>query len=151
MKYIIDGYNLIGKLRSISLSDLQKEEKCITYLQNLPSKTKDRFHCVFDGKSKYSDYKSVQNYASIKVVYTDPDQCADSYIINYCERKKNRSGIIGVSSDHDILNKLRKLNVKTLTCHEFINYFTAFQKNGLINKDLYTDEEDIDFWLNRFS
>ena len=151
MKYIIDGYNLIGKLNSISLSDSQKEDKCISYLQNLPSKTQDRFYCVFDGKSKYSDYKSVQTYASITVIYTDPAQSADSYIINYCDSKKNRSGIIGVSSDNDILYNLRKLKVKTLTCHEFINYFSTYQKSGNDKTDLFSDDEDIDFWLKRFS
>jgi predicted RNA-binding protein with PIN domain len=151
MNYIIDGYNLIGKLNSISLSDKQKEDKCISYLQNLPTKPKDRFLCVFDGKCKYSEYKSVHDYAFITVVFTDPEQTADSYIINYCAQKKDKSNIIGVSSDNEILYRLRKLRIKTFSCLEFVSYFNSFQTNNYENHESYLNDKDLDFWLNEFT
>ena len=151
MKYIVDGYNLIGKLSFISLSDTQKEDKCISFLQNLSSLPKDRFLCVFDGKSKYSDYKSVQEYGVVRVVFTDPEQSADSYIINYCSQKKNKSNIIGVTSDNEILYRLRKARVKTLTIFEFVNWFNSCQNSEPDQENFLLKDDDLDFWLKEFS
>jgi len=148
MKYIIDAYNLIGKLSVISLSDTKKEDKLISFLKNLPSKPHDRFVCVFDGKSKSSLCMSVSDFFNIKMIFTDPEQSADSYIIDYCVKKKNKSGFIVVSSDNEIVNRVRKLRIKTFSCQEFLNYFKSFD-GGKNEKDVFYN--DINFWLNTFN
>ena len=149
MKYIIDAYNLIGKLSSICLSHADKEDKLVSFLEKLPSKKHDSFMCVFDGKCKYSNHMSVYSRYRVKSVFTDPEQCADSYIVNYCMRKNNKTGFIVVSSDNEILSTLKKARVKTLSCSEFLNYFNSYKQNHCDEKNVYLD--DTDFWLNQFN
>lgn len=51
MTYIVDGYNVIGKLRKIDLGDRQKEDRLISTLENCEHFKKNRIALIFDSKA----------------------------------------------------------------------------------------------------
>ena len=149
MKFIIDGYNLIGCLDSISFSDSKKEDLLIRFLQQLPLQFNDKLMCVFDGKGKYHSYVSVHEYSNMKVIFTDPDESADTYIINYCGRKKNKTGISVVTNDRDIIYKVAKMRFKTMSCKDFVLHFEP--SNKITNTHSDTEDFDVDYWMSKFN
>jgi len=108
MNYIIDAYNLIGKLQSISLSDPNKEEKLIAKINQLEKNKNDFFIIIFDGKNKNNPYQSIQKENQIKVIFTDILESADEYIIRILKTITNKSNYIIVTSDNEIKYKSKK-------------------------------------------
>jgi len=126
MRYLIDGYNLIGQMDHIQLSDIDKEEKLAVYL-NKHSNIKDRFEIIFDGHRENPEYgnRSVNN--RVTSFFTPSDQSADDYIKDKCETKQNKSGWMLVTSDNDILAHAKHNNVSTIKSEDFIK---GWQKEG---------------------
>ena len=121
MIYLIDGYNLIGSTTHILLSDTNKEKKLIDYVNQKLAQQKSKAIIVFDGKNPIEIYGSVYEKIKCKVVFTNPDETADDYIIRYLNNEKNKSSLTMVSSDKQLVVFARQLRIASLTSPGFLN------------------------------
>lgn len=110
MEYIIDANNLAGKLNL--LEKINFDKKLINIIKKWSNKKNKKAMLVFDSSDpmgdKYSDGK-------ITIIYTPKDnyyKSADDKIIELAEQKreKNKNGLIIITDDIEIKNKIEKLN-----------------------------------------
>jgi len=147
MDYFIDGYNLIGKLSHISLSDPKKEQKLIDYLKIL-FPIKNKITLVFDGKSPFSSYGSRYKDQHITVIFTAPDESADHWLIKKIRTIKEKSNKVLITSDREILFEAKKQKIKCIQS-ENIHTIQIHKKNSA--KKLSPSKKDTDYWLSKFS
>ncbi|MBT5856618.1 hypothetical protein HOH87_08320 [bacterium] len=149
MRYIIDGYNLIGKIRSIDYTDPEKETKLQAFIDSKGSNSKDRFVLVFDGHNINRPYGSKETQGAFQIVFTPPDQSADSYIIDKCETMKSKSGVVIVTSDNEILRAAKRYRVTQMTSETFTKHL--FEGPGAQeNEDIQVSDSEVNYWLNSF-
>jgi len=150
MKYLIDAYNLIGKLTTISLSDPEKEDRLISRFKQLNKRPKDFFILVFDGKRKDFPYQSIQELDQIKVVFTDNSESADMYIIRMIKSHGDYQGYTVVSSDNEIKFHCKKNKVAWVASESFFRGLAKVHGSDDLTEN-YPTNTDIDFWLNHFN
>lgn len=146
MRYLIDGYNLIGKLTSIALSDPKKETKCAQFLSQYKQK-KDHITLVFDGKSQFNTYPSYQTTAGIRCIFTDNEESADEYI--YRKLPKLPQSTIIITSDNAILRASKKQKTPTLSCETFLTQLLQKKENPEEKPE--TTPVSLDYWLDQFN
>jgi len=128
--YIIDGNNLIGKIKSLSL--LQKKdrhssrEKLTHILNRYFSGKKVRISLHFDGHPNISLPFSKGN------IHYSLSQPSDNLIKKEIENSKNCRLLILVTSDHNLMNFGKVCGCSILSSEEFFD---------LIEKSLEKDDE----------
>ena len=147
MRYIIDGYNLIGKVKSLSLSDPQKEEKLITWLKHNNSKITDTFLIVFDGKNPMLPNGHTYMVGRYKLKFTSDCESADDYIIRSIRGITQKMGVVIVSSDNQIIKMAKTERVGYMRSEDFIGFIRGSRQDK-VDKPLKEDE--VDYWIKRF-
>jgi len=151
MLYVIDAYNLIGKIRKISFSDSNKETALMAFMQARGTRARDQFVLVFDGKRDNQPYGAKERHGVFTWIFTPNDQTADEYIDAYLSKQKQRSGLVIVSSDRTVMRSARTYRVDCLRSEEFLRQYTV-QTEG---QDSVSDKPnatvaDVDYWLDQF-
>ena len=142
MHYVIDAYNLIGQMESISLSDNRKEQKLIAFLQQHASDL--MLKVVFDGKQDYN-FARKERVGCFSIIYTGSDQSADAYIIENMQKKTKEICI--VSCDREILDEAKRHRIHHITCQSFLK--------RILTQEEWTDTKQvnigsIDEWMDTF-
>ena len=121
--YIIDGNNLIGKVKK--LSELQKKDKQsareqLSYLlQNYFSGKKLRISLHFDGYEN-----SRLNIPNGKIIYSQ-SKTSDEKIKDQISLSKNKRDIIVISSDNGIRDYAKVCGCSLMKSEEFYKEFTV--------------------------
>lgn len=121
--YIIDGNNLIGKIKR--LSELQNKDKqsareqIVYLLQRSFSGKKVKVSLHFDGFE--NNRLSIPNG---RIIYSD-SKSADEKIKNQITSTKNKREVIVISSDNDIRNYAKVCGCSLLTSQEFYKQITS--------------------------
>ncbi len=121
--YIIDGNNLIGKVKK--LSELQKKDKqsareqLVYFLQNYFSGKKVKISLHFDGYEN-----SRLSILNGKIIYSQ-SRTADEKIKDEISSSKNRREIVVVSSDNGIRDYAKACGCSLMTSEEFYREFSA--------------------------
>lgn len=130
-KYIIDGNNLIGKIKKLFI--LQKKdpqssrEKLAFMIERYFKEKKVDFSIHFDG------YKNLPiKIGKGKIVYSESSK-ADDKIKEQISRDKNPKNLIVVSSDRNIMDFAKVCSCTTITSEEFVR---------LLNEKDDNDEEE---------
>ncbi|MGE5679601.1 MAG: NYN domain-containing protein [Bacillota bacterium] len=129
--YIIDGNNLIGKIKTLFL--LQKKdgqasrEKLVLFLESFFHDKKAKISLCFDGFPQLAIRTS-----KIKIYYSE-NKPADDIIKNLIENSKNPKVLVVVSSDHNLMQFAR-------VCHCEVKSSEEFSKE--IAERKLSDEED---------
>tara|TARA_Y100000591_G_C21803607_1_gene683503 strand:- start:201 stop:659 length:459 start_codon:yes stop_codon:yes gene_type:complete len=150
MHYIIDAYNLIGKLSTISLRDKNKEDQLIDLFKVFKKYKNDHFFLIFDGKSKDNPYQSRQKFDQISVVFTDILESADTFILRKLKEIKHKSNVTVVTSDNEIKFNCRKQKINCINSESFFRFLSNKNKES-IKDDPAINKHEIDFWLKRFN
>lgn len=148
MKYVVDGYNLIGAIRSISFTDPQKEDKLKQFILKRRANKVDQFLLVFDGKNPNYEYGSEHsNQEGIAVYFTAYGQTADEYMIHFVETTKQKSGIVVVTSDREIQKSAKSAKFVVQSVKDFLSSYD----NREDPEEQKPVEDDMGFWLNQFN
>ena len=150
MHYIIDAYNLIGKLSTISLRDKNKEDQLIDIFKAFKKNKNDHFFIIFDGKRNDSPYQSRQELDQISVVFTDILESADNFILRKLKEIANKSNFSVVTSDNEIKFSCKKQKINCINSESFFR-FLSNKNNESINDNPEINKHEIDFWLKRFN
>lgn len=115
--YLIDGHNLIGRLRDISLSDPNDEALLVQKLTGFSARTGKKCVVVFDhglpgGRSRWST-------AAVEVVFASSRSNADALMTERIRRAADPAAWTVVSSDNSVLTAARTRRMRTLTSAEF--------------------------------
>jgi predicted RNA-binding protein with PIN domain len=120
MKYLLDGYNILFRERDTKGSLEEQRTQLFEKLNFLAEASHLNFIVVFDAHHQAGESER-HHYHSLEVIYTDFDQTADDYIIEYVEclpvSKRNRMKV--VSSDRALMQKVRLERVEALSVPDF--------------------------------
>jgi len=116
---VVDGYNLMYKLYSVSSSSSldilrQKTEKQLLIFQH---ETKCPVTVVYDGKSAYRESAFG---APLHIVFTPASKSADQWIIDYVKSLNTQVKLVTiVSSDDEIRRYARAFGAQCIKSEEF--------------------------------
>lgn len=144
MKYWVDAYNLIGQMESIALSHTNKEERLIGWFNKYLDR-QDRCVLVFDGQGQF-EYSVKSQHNKVEVVYTDPEQSADEFLIQKMQSILSKNAI-WVSSDRQLITEAKRYQKKCLKCDAFLKIF--LRRKQEIELDTGSIGS-IDEWLEEF-
>jgi hypothetical protein len=149
--FIIDGYNVIHaipSLKNLLAHDAESAREQLIYLvAQLSTKRKFRCTIVFDGHAP-AHHRSSPN-APIHVLYSFP-QIADVKIKEMIDKAKNRSLLVIISSDHEILNYARVCSCITHTSKHFANLLSSDGPSAPEKSDAPLSDSQVKEWLKIF-
>lgn len=150
--YIIDGYNLLHAVpvlkKALSRDAIGAREQLIALVARQTVRRKFRCTIVFDGTSPAGKHPPAP-HSPVHVVYSSP-LTADAGIRAMIEKSKQRTNLVIISSDHEILNHARACSCTTHTS----KYFSAWLFEGddaAEEKDQTSlSKREVDEWLKIF-
>lgn len=150
MKYYLDGYNVIGQANHISLADNNKVAALIELLQKY-RKSGDHLVVIFDGQNNLVGFPMSEKLPGITIIHTSGTRTADDYIKEKILTKKDKSNIILVTSDRDILFHAKKANLTTMGSGQFLSMFCQSNEINKAKKSPVISDHHINYWLNEFN
>jgi predicted RNA-binding protein with PIN domain len=152
MQYIIDGHNLIPKLRGFSLSDLEDEQKLIDFLIPFLRAKKSRAMVFFDRSA--IGQSGQRNYGLVKAFFVPEGQTADTFIANYVRQLAGNSrNHTLVSSDRMVQAAARKHHATILSSEQFADQLQQFYDESPVDNmpDIQLSEKEIAEWESLFN
>ncbi|HDN86050.1 MAG: hypothetical protein DRP81_02575 [Candidatus Omnitrophota bacterium] len=115
--YIIDGWNLINKLKELKNAP-SPCEALLFYIKknNLTGSKNNKVTVVFDGRSNFAQYNRGTDF---NVVFSG-ERSADDVIKKEVSRYRNKKQIVVVSDDWDIINYVKSEGAGFLKVKDFL-------------------------------
>ena len=151
MRYLIDGHNLIPKIRNLSLRDMDDEEKLIALLNRFSTKARVQVEVYFD-KAPIDSARSIK-IGAIKVHFIRTGSSADAAMIERIKKMgTSAQGITVVSSDHAIQNAALRMKLKVVSSDEFARLIEQklTRSGGMGEKETTLSEDEVNEWLRLF-
>ena len=139
-----------GQLDHIQLSDPNKVNLFVDWIER-NKEAGDQMILVFDGQNKLMGFSSTEKRMGVTVIHTSGQRTADTYIKDKLAVTKDKSNIIVVTSDRDILYFAKKNKIKTITSKGFILFMLEKQEQEDSKVSPIINQKHIDYWLNEFS
>ncbi len=118
MPYLIDGHNVIGQTRGLSLEDPDDEAKLAALVRRFCAHYKRRATLIFDGGLPGG--VSPMSNADVTVVFaSDRHTTADDLLLNRIRDERHPRGLIVVTSDRKIANAARERRMTVVASAEF--------------------------------
>jgi len=150
--YIIDGYNLIHAIPSLKKTLAHNGETArellIHSISQLTHRKKFRCTIVFDGVIPSNSPKQ-SAHAPVHVIFSSPIN-ADTKIKQMIEHSKNRSLLVIISSDREILNFAKVCSCQTYSSNYFANLLSETDDSVSEKSDVTLSKSQIDEWLKIF-
>ena len=116
---LVDGHNLIGQLRDLSLDDPYDEAKLTLAIRSYCMRTRKKATVIFDNGLPGGVSKQLSN-SDCTVIFAPSGTQADSLLIRRArEMNKQQDALLLVTSDRQILRLASALGIKTLSSPEF--------------------------------
>ena len=139
MHLLIDGYNLILGIPCSSPPSLEERRNLLIHqLLHYQQEKNLKTTVVFDGNSNAS-FSPRDQCGPIEIIYTNPPETADQWIINTCDRTSSSSYIV-ISDDVDLLHQVESKGALTLTSREFNRRLKALPLNT--KRDPFLEDKD---------
>jgi uncharacterized protein len=118
MPYLIDGHNVVGQTRGLSLADPDDEAKLAALVRRFCARERRRATLIFDGGLP-GGVSSLSNSDVTVVFASDRHTSADDLLLNRIRDERNPGGLIVVSSDQKVANAARRRRMTVLASAEF--------------------------------
>jgi predicted RNA-binding protein with PIN domain len=128
MPLLIDGHNLIGQMRDLSLSDPHDEDKLIARLRSVAERTQKRITVVFDPNPADTTPRighGKSQHGNLTVVFAAPGRKADDLIRLHVGEAKDKQGLIVVTSDAAVADFTRRCGIRVQSSGDFIQWMDA--------------------------
>ena len=152
MAYLVDGHNLIPKIKGLSLSTIDDEFELIELLQEFCRLSRRSVEVYFDNAQP--GFAGAKRYGMVKAQFVRQGQTADAAILTRLRRagRAARNWTL-VTSDRSLQNEARSLQARVLSSEEFAGLILqtrrqAEEKEPLSVKEM--SEEEIRQWLDLF-
>lgn len=133
MPMLIDGHNVIGQMREISLSDPDDEERFVAKIQRYAARVNKRITVIFDpGRHALpSRWVETRQAGAVKVIFAPPGQKADDLIRDRVASERDKQGLQVVTSDAAVANFARQCGIRNITsAGEFIKAMDSALRPG---------------------
>lgn len=115
---IVDGHNLIPKIKGLSLKMLDDESELIQILQEYARLSRKKIEVYFDGAPP--EHAGSRKIGTIYAHFINIHSSADAAIINRVRKMgKKASQVKVVSSDHRIQQQIRACQAQSIPSEEF--------------------------------
>lgn len=149
---LIDGHNLIPKIRGLSLSDENDEEKLIQILSDYCRIKRKTVEVYFDCAPP--EYAGMRSYGNVKAHFVRKGITADDMIIHRIRNMgKKASHVKVVSSDQRIQREVHSYSAETISTDEFVKEIEkAFMNTpgGGKPDPSKISASEVETWLNIF-
>ncbi|MEX0788441.1 MAG: NYN domain-containing protein [Anaerolineales bacterium] len=149
MPYLIDGHNLIGRLRDVSLADPDDEARLVALLQAWCTRHRVSATVFFDRGA--AGQPSTAKFGRLTVRFARWPQTADSGMAAFLTQLgRGASQWIVVSSDGAVRASARRLGAKTLRSEEFATGLGGAAGEAASEKPDRSTPQEVSDWLRRF-
>lgn len=149
MPILIDGHNLIGRLRTVSLADPDDEARLVEMLQAYRARTGARITVVFDPGVLYAPPQSY-SLGGLQVVFAPHGGSADAELLRRLRRHTNPRGLMVVSSDRAIVRAAQELGAKAVTARDFAERLENPPLPEAEPEDVELSPGEVEAWLALF-
>jgi uncharacterized protein len=118
--YLIDGYNLLFRLKEKKFPLEKLRQEIILVLNEEACKHHLKITLIFDAARTPPVELNRGHYEALEIVYTAEGQLADDYILEVIEASNNPLQIAVVTSDLKLAKQARHLGATTLLIREFL-------------------------------
>ena len=150
--YIVDGYNLIHAIPTLKKllehDGFQAREQLVFLVSRLTFKRKFRCTIVFDGVKPHEPHPS-PTHSPVHIVFSSP-LSADAKIKSMIDLSKNRTLLVIVSSDREILDYAKVCSCITHTSKYFSNLLFEEPDKGEEKDSAALSKGQVDEWLKIF-
>ena len=147
MKYLLDGYNVIGRAQNLCLEDHDKVYALASWIQE-HKRDQDSCRVILDGKSVDNTFGQNELYNGIELYYTEFGLSADQYIMDTVSALSNKKEWIVVSSDNEIIRHIRSIKGSVITSDTFIQHLRSGSMS--VSQKPSPSEDDVEYWLSQF-
>ena len=150
---IIDGHNLIPKIRGLSLSMLDDEMQLIQLLGEYARLSRKKLEVYFDNAP--FDKAGTRKIGSVTAHFVRQGMTADDAIVQRISKMKRRAEYVKViTSDQRLQRMVQNHQAKTISSDEFVKeierVFSKSPSGGKPDPDRLSPNE-IDHWLEIFT
>lgn len=152
MPILIDGHNLIGQMKTISLADPDDEEQLIERLVTYQRRRRRKITVVFDAGAHVgpsSEYE--QRTAGVRIIYARPGQRADDVICRIVRDSSDRRGWLVVSSDRAVQAEVRYLGASIIAADQFARELAIPRLQAPQEEERSLSPSEVDEWLRIFA
>ena len=150
--YIVDGYNVIHAIPSLKKllahDGFQAREHLVFLVSRLTFRKKFRCTIVFDGVKPHEPHPP-QSHSPLHIVFSSP-LSADAKIKSMIELSKNRTLLVIISSDREILDYAKVCSCNTYTSKYFTNLLFDEPDKGEEKDSTALTKGQVDEWLKIF-
>ena len=149
MPYLIDGHNLIGKIPSLNLDDLDDEKALIQLLQNYCQQVGKEVEVYFDHSA--SGHARAQVHGRVTARFVRSGETADQAIARHLKRLGNAAANwTVVSSDREVVSSAKRARARILSSENFSQeLLEESTSSGSVDAPAISENE-IDDWLKLF-
>ncbi len=154
MSIIVDGYNYIGRSRSLRLNDPTARDTIISLFGQYCRKARRSLTIVFDGSYSVNLANRKRQYGRVTVIYASPMSSADDLIKNMIRERAHgqRQGLLIVTSDDDIAKCAKDHKVAWVRSEAFEQTVrrTLDAPESIDRKNIQLSPEDVQKWMEIF-
>jgi uncharacterized protein len=151
MPYIIDGHNLIPKIKGLSLKAMDDEMQLVELLQIFSRVRRQGTEVYFDGAP--AGQAGIRRMGTVTAHFVKKGLTADEAIISRLNKMgRSAKNWIVVSSDHRVQVESRAKGAEVMLSEEFARQLEAAFKKGEKGEknELALSEDEIADWLRLF-
>lgn len=146
---IIDGHNLIGRTRGLSLEDEEAgREQILRRVGASKGSGGQRVLVVFDGN--HPDRRLPGSFGGLRVAYSAGGRSADDEIISHLERTDSRNSTV-VTSDRNLGERCRARGATVISAEQFLARLDPAPSKGAKSSEKpEAGPDEVDRWLSVF-
>jgi predicted RNA-binding protein with PIN domain len=150
MPILIDGHNLIGHLRLVSLRDPDDEGQLVSLLKSYQARTGKEIAVVFDPGGAFTlEYR--RHHGRVEVLFAPYGSTADSVIARRVRRSRNPRGLLVVTSDRDLAETVTRHGARVRTAGAFASELVRLQDAPAAWKENPPSPDEVEAWLAFFA
>ena len=152
MAYLVDGHNLVPKIKGLSLTLIDDELRLIELLQVFSRVRRQKVEVYFDKAP--AGQKSDQSFGTVNAHFIPEGLPADEAIISRLHRLgKSARGWSVVSSDRRIQSEARACQAKVVSSENFANQIedALLKTPGSQAGEKKLSDAEIEEWLKLFT
>ncbi len=116
--YLIDGNNVMGQRVGWHRDKTAARDQLLQDLAQFARRKKTRIAVVFDGQPAVN-IADGSSWRGVKVYYARYGSDADHRILEFVEQERNRKALTVITSDLQLLNRVRAWGVRVIRSGEF--------------------------------
>ncbi len=152
MPLLIDGHNLIGQMKDLSLADPDDESQLLQRLAAYRHRHRVEITVVFDPSPGGGiGLEQEERRAGIRVIYARPGQRADEVICRLVRRDRNPRGLTVISSDRAVQAEVRYHGARVIPAHEFARRLRPPRRPLPRSKEQPPSPTEVEAWLQIFA